>query len=227
MSNNDPSHDKDLKEELDLPEQLVASGKEILLRFKPSKKIYVSWLLNIGIFSLVLFGTAYGISYAIFAELELALISIVLFSLMIGGGISSIILIPFVVYYVFLYRSIWYIVTNEEIIVQRGVIFHTIIVAPFAKITNVNISRGPVEQILGLGTVKIEVAGLYMYGLKYTPRINGITNYKELSDLISSKLREYSMTLTAAAEQSIRKQIKTKKSKLEILQDILLELEKI
>ncbi len=56
-------------------------------------------------------------------------------------------------------RTVRYQLTDQDLIVQRGLFVHSEDVVPYAMITNVAIKRGPIERRLGLATLHIHTAG--------------------------------------------------------------------
>ncbi len=57
------------------------------------------------------------------------------------------------------YDSISYELTDDEIVWRRGVWFRRTGVVPYNRITNVDISQGPISRVLGIAYLKIQTAG--------------------------------------------------------------------
>jgi len=103
-------------------------------------------------------------------------------SVLVGGVCLLIVL--FVIYWIGrYYDSISYRLTDKEIIWRRGVWFRNTGIVPFDRITNVDISQGPISRRLGIGTLKVQTAG---YSTQSSPEINiaGVKNFEELRDII-------------------------------------------
>jgi membrane protein YdbS with pleckstrin-like domain len=57
------------------------------------------------------------------------------------------------------YRSIRYELHPEEIVVRIGIVTRSVKHVPFRAVTNLKMSRGPLDRLLGIGTLHIETAG--------------------------------------------------------------------
>lgn len=92
------------------------------------------------------------------------------------------------------YASISYALTDEEIIVQRGVWWKKKNFVPYNRITNVNISQGPIARYFGLGKVSIQTAGYSgaggtAGGMLAEANIFGIKNFEEIKDTVMDYVR--------------------------------------
>ena len=83
------------------------------------------------------------------------------------------------------YDTIFYKLTKNEIFWRRGVWFKTTGIVPYNRITNIDISQGPISRSLGISSLKIQTAG-YSVGTRTSAeiRLEGIEDSKELRDLI-------------------------------------------
>ena len=148
-------------------------GYEIGKDFGPEqqlKKVYYIYLVLI----LVIAFLPWYIPVLIFSPMMV--------SVLIGGVCLLIVL--FVIYWIGrYYDSISYRLTDKEIIWRRGVWFRNTGIVPFDRITNVDISQGPISRRLGIGTLKVQTAG---YSTQSSPEINiaGVKNFEELRDII-------------------------------------------
>jgi hypothetical protein len=57
------------------------------------------------------------------------------------------------------HSSIKYVLTDEEIVVTKGVWWKTKSVVPYNRVTNINTYQGPISRRLGLGKLSIQTAG--------------------------------------------------------------------
>jgi len=68
--------------------------------------------------------------------------------------------IAFVLYWIPRFcSSIKYLLTNEEVVVTKGIWWKTKSVVPYNRITNINTYQGPISRRLGLGKLAIQTAG--------------------------------------------------------------------
>ena len=57
------------------------------------------------------------------------------------------------------YHSIRYEIRNDEIVVIVGIVTKSVKHVPFRDITNIEVKRDPLERLLGLGSLSIQIAG--------------------------------------------------------------------
>jgi membrane protein YdbS with pleckstrin-like domain len=106
--------------------------------------------------------------------------------------ISSFISIP--IFFILIFTAYWiskyfdtifYKLTKNEIFWRRGLWFKTTGIVPYNRITNIDISQGPLSRSFGLSSLTIQTAG-YSVGTARSAeiRLDGITNPKELRDFI-------------------------------------------
>ncbi len=83
------------------------------------------------------------------------------------------------------YDSMTYRLNENEIVWHRGVWFKNTGIVPYSRITNVDITQGPISRRLGIADLRIQTAG-YSGQPQAEIRIEGIENFEELRDLIMS-----------------------------------------
>lgn len=106
----------------------------------------------------------------------------------IMAAIFPTILVGWIIFNVLYYKSIKYNIEEHEIVIHRGVIQKKVKVVPFQSITNITISRDPIDRIFYIGSVKIQTAG---YSGEKTPelKIEGIANYNDIYNKIMSSIK--------------------------------------
>ena len=82
------------------------------------------------------------------------------------------------------YDSIVYKLTENEIIWKRGVWFKNTGIVPYNRITNIDITQGPISRKLGIAALKIQTAGYSGQQARSEIRINGIEDFEELREVI-------------------------------------------
>jgi len=143
--------------------------------FKPAsqlKKLYYSYLFIIFIVFLLLIIIPILLFAPIFVNLFISLPLLVIFI--------------FTAYWIpKYYGTIFYKLTKNEIFWRRGIWFRATGIVPYNRITNIDITQGPVSRSFGLSSLKIQTAG-YSVGAKASAeiRLEGIKNPNELRDLI-------------------------------------------
>ena len=84
--------------------------------------------------------------------------------------------------------------TMPEIYVRKGIITITEKHVPFRTITNIASKAGPIDRLLGIGSVEIQTAGITsgtQPGAKPEEKIEGIPFFEEVRDFILQELRKF------------------------------------
>jgi hypothetical protein len=105
-----------------------------------------------------------------------------------ASTITALILIPLY------YRRISYTIHEGEIVVSREVITLTRRVVPIRAITNVSLRRGPYDQLLDIGSVRIETAGqMGAQPAQTSPELalDGLFKYESVYAYILDLIRQY------------------------------------
>lgn len=120
----------------------------------------------------------------------------------IMAAIFPTILVGWIIFNVLYFKSIQYKFEEHEIVIHRGVLQKKVKVVPFQSITNITISRDPIDRIFNIGTVKIQTAG---YSGEKTPelKIEGIKNYNEINNKIMSSVKLDSRITPLKAEEKL------------------------
>jgi membrane protein YdbS with pleckstrin-like domain len=102
-----------------------------------------------------------------------------------GGGIG-ILLFGFLTWWIpTFFETADYRLTEDEIEYRRGVFFQQKSTVPYNRITNVNASQGPLQRLVGAGSVGVHTAGYGgQTGAELT--IGGVGDYEEIKDQIPS-----------------------------------------
>ena len=82
------------------------------------------------------------------------------------------------------YDNITFLVQDEAITINRGILYKHSLTLPFNRVQNVNILRGPLERRFGIATIFIQTAGGYLLG----GRLQGIKNPELLRDIILKRV---------------------------------------
>ena len=82
------------------------------------------------------------------------------------------------------YDTIAYKLTENEIVWRRGVWFKNTGIVPYNRITNIDITQGPISRKLGIATLKIQTAGYSGQKARPEIKIEGIEQFEELRELI-------------------------------------------
>lgn len=111
-------------------------------------------------------------------------------------------LVPTLILLPFYYRSISYELKDDEIVVNKGIITRSVKVVPYRTVTNLHLVRGPIDRILGIGTLRVETAG---YSGQSAPeaRLVGLRDYDFAHNLVREQLRRYRAVSGATATEGL------------------------
>jgi membrane protein YdbS with pleckstrin-like domain len=109
---------------------------------------------------------------------------------LIGVGSTLIWLVPALIVIPFYYRSLKYEIHEDEVIVRAGVITRSVKHVPYRTVTNLTVKRGPFDRLLGIGTLKIQTAGMSgQTGAEES--LMGLVNYNEIYEKVAGSLRRF------------------------------------
>ncbi len=101
------------------------------------------------------------------------------------------------------YRTIIYKITNSEIEWRRGVWFRNTGIVPYSRITNVDVSQGPVSRALGFGSLKIQTAGYSSPNARSSEiKLEGIVDFEGLRETIMEFVRGGKATAVETFEKA-------------------------
>ncbi|HUV94897.1 MAG TPA: PH domain-containing protein [Anaerolineae bacterium] len=88
------------------------------------------------------------------------------------------------------YRSIEYELAPEEIVVRVGIVTKTVKTVPYRTVTNIEVKRGFLDRLLGIGGIAIHTAG---YSAQGGPeiRLSGLEDCDGAHSEILAALRRY------------------------------------
>ncbi len=88
------------------------------------------------------------------------------------------------------YKSMNYKLTKDEMTWRRGVWFKNTGIVPYNRITNIDISQGPVSRALGIAALKIQTAGYSGQTTRTSEiRIEGVRGFEEMREFIMDLVR--------------------------------------
>lgn len=84
-------------------------------------------------------------------------------------------------------NSIWYQITDTEIIVHKGVITKTEKIVPYRTVTNIEVKQGIFDRIFNISTVDVHTAGSSKMGPE--EGLIGLINGNEIKETILERIR--------------------------------------
>ncbi|MHA1556364.1 MAG: PH domain-containing protein, partial [Candidatus Heimdallarchaeota archaeon] len=138
--------------------------QKILEEFFPNKKYITGLVIEISLIFLVAIGVTFGIVIGILYDnrgtVDFSSSLILATFIIVGVGVplyilSLILIFPY-------YNAISYVLTTQEIIVNKGFLVKRTKIVPYRNITNFVMRRGIIDRIIGgenFGTILVETAG--------------------------------------------------------------------
>jgi len=178
--------------------------------FRPDvdmKKLYYSYLAM----GVVLLGLSWIIPAVVVALLMLplalafAVTVALLFPLLLVVGLITFWIRKY-------YSSITYVLTNDEIVVEKGVWWKRKSFVPYNRITNICVVQGPIARRFGLGTIRVQTAGFSgggsAGGTVAEAVILGVKNFEEIRNVITGFVKRVGpVAVEAEAEAPAPKDI--------------------
>ncbi len=131
-----------------------------------------------------------------------------------------IIMLPIAVYIPAYYRSLEYIIDTDDIKIKTGVFWKKRITIPYPKITNIDITQGPVQRIFDIGIIHVQTAGAGgPQGAQAEMILMGIRDLESLKSTIMERFRNYSSSTVEEVKKEVAEENGT-----DILKHILREL---
>jgi len=121
-------------------------------------------------------------------------VTIIIFSIL--GGIGF--LIPFMVvmffilyWYPLYHQSLHYSITDERVIVEKGVWWQRKTAVPLQMVTNVDRTQNPLERIYSIGKIHVQTAGAGgNQGARAEAVVTGIKNLSEVQENIERRIKK-------------------------------------
>jgi len=129
------------------------------------------------------------------------------------------------------YQAVEYFIENDSLKMQAGVVWKKNITIPYSKITNIDITSGPMQRKFGVGTIHVQTAGYSgQQGQRAELKINGIKDTIKIRDIIIENIRNYEKGFEAVRTIDKNKELQISDnldSQSMILKEILNELKNI
>ncbi len=126
------------------------------------------------------------------------------------------------------YRSISYELGDEDIIVKKGIITKSETMVPYRMVTNASVKRGPMDRLLGIGTLEVHTAG-YSQQAGAEANLPGLEAYDVVRQRVMAELHRYRAgagkgPVSAGLEVQVEQPAEAGREVVELLQQILTEI---
>ena len=190
---------------------------------KPEKELKIIWYMS----TLILFTASLIIILTFFLFSDV--------NIWFPIGFSTVWLISLIIVLIWVpaaYRALEYYIQQDSVKMKGGVFWRKHVTIPNRKITNIDITQGPFERFLKIGTIHVQTAGAGgQQGQKAELKINGVREMGTIKDTIINNINTSTVAGVREAEIPLRNYSTetasvTSKEK-EILFDILSTLKSI
>jgi len=185
---------------------------------KPEKELKVIWYMT---------------AFIVFAVTAVILLTFYLFTDVnpkVIAGFSVAWLLSLVITLIWIpaaYRAVEYYIEDDSVKMKGGIFWRKHVTVPNQKITNIDITQGPFQRFLKLGTIHVQTAGAGgQQGQKAELKISGVRDTAKIKDAISENIASITPAFLKEKERgslpSYQQVAKTGfSSEREVLADIL------
>lgn len=183
-------------------------------KLKPEKELKTLWI----------------ITWAVFLVLEIILLVILTFGVdlwIVGISVSIwiVIMISVIIWIPAAFKALEYYIDDEGVKMKGGVVWKKYVTVPYLKITNVDVTQGPMQRYYNIGTIHVQTAGAGgKQGEKAELKINGIRELEKVRDIIIGRVKNSTYHSGRAVESKERIQ---PVEKISVFEDMLKELKEI
>jgi membrane protein YdbS with pleckstrin-like domain len=123
------------------------------------------------------------------------------------------------------YKSIRYEIHTDEIIVSMGIITKTVKHVPFRTVTNLTVTRGPIDRLFGIGSLSIQTAG--SGSVIPEEKLVGLSDTQEVYEYVANELRHFRNAIPPTQAGEEKRTPPSTASERQLLVAILRELQMI
>lgn len=188
-------------------------------RLKPEKELQTLWILSWVVMLVI------GILFLIFFIFSAG---ILITAILVSGWV--VVMIPIIIWIPYAFKALEYYIDDEGVKMKGGVIWKKFVTVPYHKITNVDITQGPMQRYYNIGTIHVQTAGAGgQQGQKAELKMLGIRELEEIRNAIVSRLKDstYSLSNVNPEEKKARPAESDAVNKSSIFEEILNELREI
>ena len=125
-----------------------------------------------------------------------------IFGLCVVGWL--ILMVPILLWIPAFYRSLEYVVDSDSVKSKKGVFWRERVTVPYPKITNMDVTQGPVQRMFNIGTIYVQTAGAGgAPGAQAELKLLGVRDLEGLKDTIMERVRGY----TISRPEEVKKEV--------------------
>ena len=184
------------------------------IKLKPEKELKTLWIISWVVF--LVLGIVFLVILLVEIDLWIVGISIIIWVLMT---------IPVIIWIPAAFKALEYYIDDEGVKMKGGVVWRKHVTVPYLKITNVDLTQGPLQRYYNIGTIHVQTAGAGgKKGEKAELKINGIRELEKVRDMIVGRVKDSTYHLGGVVES---KKETPSIGKVSVFDDMLSELKEI
>ena len=151
------------------------------LTLRPEKEQRTLWYITWVVVFVI--GTLFLIVTPFFAREIIILFGIFLF-------VWLIIMILVAIWIPAAFKALEYMIDDDGVKMRGGVVWKKYVTVPYSKITNVDITRGPLQRLYNMGTIHVQTAGAGgKQGEKAELKLTGIRDLEKVREVIIENIK--------------------------------------
>lgn len=160
---------------------------------KPENEQKTLWIIDWAIPSII--GLIVWVILALFVER-------VVFGLCLAGWLIVTLLI--LLWIPAFYKSLEYVIDSDSVKAKSGVFWRKNVTIPYTKVTNLDVTQGPLERMFDIGTIHVQTAGAGgQEGAKAELKLVGMRELDGLKDTIMEQIRGYTISGTGHVKKEV------------------------
>ena len=165
------------------------------LTLRPEKEQRTLWFITLAI--IFVFGTPFWIVIPFFAGEIVILFSVFLF-------IWLVIMILTAVWIPAAFKALEYTIDEDGVKMKGGVVWKKYVTVPYSKITNVDITRGPLQRLFNIGTIHVQTAGAAgKQGEKAELKLAGIRDLEKVREVIIENIKDLNYPVSGRSKNEL------------------------
>lgn len=117
----------------------------------------------------------------------------------------TVVVIGFILFWIpVFYRSLGYEIGSDSVKMKRGVIWKRRVAVPFPKITNVDVTQGPLQRAFNLGTIHVQTAGAGgVQGARAEIVLLGVRDLEGVKERIMERAKDYMSSRPGGVKEKV------------------------
>ncbi len=129
----------------------------------------------------------------------------IIFSLCLVGWLM--LMVPILLWIPAFYRSLEYIIDDDAVKMKKGVFWRKRVTVPYQKITNVDVTQGPVQRMFNIGSIHVQTAGAgSAQAVQAELRLMGVMDLDGLKDTIMERVSNFTFSGTREIKKEFLEQ---------------------